>query len=107
MLNDADRLVSEDDLRRIYKQPAKAVVAKTFPHLDPHSRRYLELSPFFCLGSSQEGGMGDVSPRGALGLVIWIDNQYMIVTPQGRLGHGLMEFEHEQYLEVARLAIES
>lgn len=64
MLNDADRLTSEDDLRRIYKQPAKAVVAKTFPHLDPHSRRYLELSPFFCLGSSQEDGLGDVSPRG-------------------------------------------
>ena len=68
MLNDADKLVSEDDLRRVYKQPAKAVVAKTFSHLDPHSRHYLELSPFFCLGSggsSQTGGMGDVSPRAA------------------------------------------
>ena len=68
ILNDADKLLSEDDLRRVYKEPAKAVVAKTFPRLDPHSRRYIELSPFFCMGTSQGsspgGGLGDVSPRG-------------------------------------------
>jgi hypothetical protein len=46
------------------------------------------------------------SPRGTLGLVIWIDNQYMIVTPRGDFGHGLLEFEHEQYLEVGRVSVE-
>ncbi|UAL11751.1 MSMEG_1061 family FMN-dependent PPOX-type flavoprotein [Caulobacter segnis] len=51
-------------LRTIYAQPAKAVVDKALPRLDRHSRRFLELSPFFCIGSTRPDGMGDVSPRG-------------------------------------------
>ncbi|MGE5603901.1 MAG: hypothetical protein ACM30E_12695 [Nitrososphaerales archaeon] len=39
------------------------------------------------------------APRGRLGLVIWCDNQYMIVKPWGRLGYGLLE-TGEQWLEV-------
>jgi hypothetical protein len=43
---------------------AKAVVARAFPHLGKHSQRYIELSPFFYVGSTKVGGMGDVSLRG-------------------------------------------
>ena len=28
--------------------------------------------------------------RGPLGLIAWIDNQYAVVTPQGRLGFGIV-----------------
>ena len=59
-----DTIGTEDALRSVYAQPAKAVREKVFPHLDQHSRRFLELSPFFCIGSSQPNGLGDVSPRG-------------------------------------------
>lgn len=45
-------------------------------------------------------------PRGPLGLVIWMDNQYAIVTPQGRFGAGLIEIEGEQWLEIADLRID-
>jgi hypothetical protein len=45
------------------------------------------------------------APRGPLGFVIWCDNQYMIATPWGSLGHGYLptgpqwiEFSHLQIL---------
>lgn len=47
------------------------------------------------------------SPRGPLGLVMWLDNQYMVATPQGRLGWGLLEVPGKQWMEVDRLAIQS
>ena len=59
-----DALGTETDLRDIYAQPAKPVLEKVFPCLDRHSRRFIELSPFFCIGSSRPDGLGDVSPRG-------------------------------------------
>ena len=57
-------ITSENSLREVYANPAKAVAEKALPKLDKHSRRFLELSPFFCIGSSQPNGLGDVSPRG-------------------------------------------
>ena len=49
---------------------------------------------------------GAPSPRGPLGFVIWLDNQYMVVTPWGRLGWGLLDVPERQWMEVDRLAIE-
>lgn len=57
-------LVSEADLRTVYDAPAKAVKDKAFPHFDKHSRHFIALSPFFCIGSSRADGLADVSPRG-------------------------------------------
>jgi hypothetical protein len=46
-----------------------------------------------------------LSPRGPLGFVMWLDNQYMVVTPGGRLGWGLLEINGEQWMEVSQLEI--
>jgi hypothetical protein len=46
------------------------------------------------------------SPRGPLGFVMWLDNQYMIATPQGRLGWGLLEVAERQWMEVEGLSLE-
>lgn len=46
-------------------------------------------------------------PRGPLGLVIWLDNQYAVVTPWGRFGYGLLATPGEQWLELASLVIEA
>jgi len=46
------------------------------------------------------------SPGGPLGLVIWLDNQYMVVTPWGRLGWGLLNIPGRQWMEIDWLAIE-
>lgn len=35
------------------------------------------------------------SPAGSLGFVAWIDNQWMVATPQGRFGWGLSNAQHE------------
>ena len=56
-------LQSEADLRAVYKQPSATSVAKTRPQLDRHARRFIELSPFFCMGSTGDR-LGDVTPRG-------------------------------------------
>jgi len=46
------------------------------------------------------------SPRGPLGFVMWLDNQYMVATPWGRLGWGLLDVPGRQWMEVDWLAIE-
>jgi hypothetical protein len=48
----------------------------------------------------------DLSPKGKLGFVAWVDNQYAIVTPQGRFGSGLVEVPETQALIIERIAIE-
>jgi hypothetical protein len=47
------------------------------------------------------------SPRGPLGFVMWLDNQYMVVKPWGRSGWGLLAEPARQWLEVDQLAIEA
>jgi hypothetical protein len=39
-------------------------------------------------------------PHGSMGFVMWIDNQYAIVTPQGRLKFGLLDALQPQWLEI-------
>jgi len=45
------------------------------------------------------------SPRGPLGFVCWLDNQYMVATPRGRFAMGVLATSGEQWLEVAELDI--
>lgn len=47
------------------------------------------------------------APRGAMGFVAWLDNQYAIVTPQGRVGFGVVPVPREQTLVVEHIVIES
>lgn len=46
------------------------------------------------------------SPPGPLGLVVWMDNQYMVATPQGRFRWGLLDVPGPQWMEVAHIAVE-
>jgi hypothetical protein len=48
-----------------------------------------------------------LAPRGPLGFIAWIDNQYAIVTPQGRFGSGVIAIAHEQALFLAQVEIVS
>lgn len=48
----------------------------------------------------------DTPPRGPLGFVMWIDNQAMIVTPQGRFGYRLLALPDKQWMEVDALRID-
>jgi hypothetical protein len=44
-------------------------------------------------------------PRGPLGFVLWLDNQYMVITPWGSLKYGLLAAPGRQWLEVENLSI--
>lgn len=45
------------------------------------------------------------APRGPLGFIAWVDNQYAIVTPQGRFGAGFVPLLDEQILRIASVQI--
>ena len=47
------------------------------------------------------------APRGPLGLVIWLDNQYMVVHPAGRLRYGLVAKSETQWMEIDDLHLET
>lgn len=45
------------------------------------------------------------SPRGPLGFVCWLDNQYLVLTPRGRFRAGTLGLADEQWMEVAHFGI--
>ncbi|PDW01466.1 hypothetical protein [Candidatus Viridilinea mediisalina] len=45
------------------------------------------------------------SPRGPLCTVIWVDNQYLVLTPQGQVAWGLLDVAGPQWLAVERLEL--
>lgn len=47
------------------------------------------------------------TPRGPLGFVCWIDNQYMQVTPTGRVRIGTVPLPNGQWIEIKNLSIEN
>ena len=47
------------------------------------------------------------SPRGPLGFVCWIDNQYLVATASGRFRWGTLPVQSPQFLEVDDLQIET
>ena len=46
------------------------------------------------------------APHGPLGFVIWMDNQYLVATPRGKVRWGVLDVPGEQWLDVSHLAIE-
>ena len=46
------------------------------------------------------------APRGPLGFVAWLDNRYAILTPQGRMGRGLLSMTERQWLALENLKVD-
>lgn len=46
-----------------------------------------------------------MGPRGPLGFVCWVDNQYLVARPTGRFRWGTLATEQEQRLEVEELVL--
>jgi hypothetical protein len=49
---------------------------------------------------------GAPSPRGPLGFVMWLDNQYLVARPWGRFAWGLLQVPQRHWLEVSQFDIE-
>lgn len=45
------------------------------------------------------------APRAPLGFIVWLDNQYAIVTPQGHFGAGFVSVPEMQYIDIADVHI--
>ena len=46
-----------------------------------------------------------ISPRAPLALVLWIDNQYAALPPNGRLGYGSLEAPQPAWIEIAEISL--
>lgn len=57
-------VTSVDALRELYAAPGERALRKQLSSLDPHCRRFIELSPFLVLATSGATGGMDASPRG-------------------------------------------
>lgn len=64
MSDAAHRLDDLQALRARYRDPSPGVLAKVLDHLDAHCADFVAHSPFLVLGTSDEQGRCDVSPRG-------------------------------------------
>ena len=59
------KIETVEQLRALYtKPPSDRALRKVLDRLDPHCRRFIELSPFLLLASSAADHTADVSPRG-------------------------------------------
>jgi PPOX class probable FMN-dependent enzyme len=68
------------ELGGLYGEPSDLAARKVMSRLDVHCRRFIELSPFLVIGTSDGNGRQDVSPRGdAPGFVRILDDQTLLV----------------------------
>ncbi len=82
----------EAKLRELIGSPAELVVSKQAKRLNHLSRRFIELSPFVCLATSDEHGNCDVSPRGdPAGFVRILDDTTLLLPerPGNRIADSL------------------
>ena len=78
------------ELDRLYKPPHPLVVAKSLDRIDPHGRRFIELSPFLVIGSVSEAGV-DVSPRGGGAGFVKVSEDGMSVLMPDRPGNNRLD----------------
>jgi PPOX class probable FMN-dependent enzyme len=74
-------LKSEAELRTVYKTPSGGAVGKDIAQIDAHFAHFISLSPFLCIGTVSENGLGDVSPRGGEPGFVHVIDAHTIAMP--------------------------
>ena len=64
-------ITTVEDLRKLYSAPQERAVKKQISMLDIHCRRFIELSPFAVLATSDKLNHMDASPRGGPAGFTW------------------------------------
>ena len=76
----AHAIASDAALRALYEEPTATARRKDIGHLDEMCRRLIAASPMVVVGSVDERGRGDVSPRGGLpGFVRVLDDRHLAI----------------------------
>jgi len=79
-LKEADTIRTVEKLRELYENPGELVIKKEKTCLDQYSRRFLELSPFAVIATSDKNGKLDSSPRGDFpGFIRSIDDKTIAI----------------------------
>jgi len=98
---------------RAFRRAARRIVAEDSARIHVDVTQWHEYEFQWLLGTvrfkvdGSELLVTPLSPRGPLGLVLWIDNQYMAFPPDGRLRMGMLPVEREASLEVQDIRVES
>ena len=71
---------TEDQLREIYGTPSDIVLKKQLTQLEHHSRRFIGLSPFVLVATS-DGVRLDVSPRGDQPGFVQVETEQSLLLP--------------------------
>jgi PPOX class probable FMN-dependent enzyme len=80
MTEDMVYLTDVGELRPLYRDPSAMVIEKQIHWIDPHSRSFIERSPFVVIGSGDPLHSMDVSPRGdPPGFVKVLDRHHLAV----------------------------
>lgn len=90
--------------RRVVKQDTAAL---SINPMERHAYRIdcdIDRTTFFVDGSLVLET--NVAPAGPLGLVIWVDNQYAALPPDGRLGYGTLPNPQPSWIEVDQVAMD-
>jgi uncharacterized protein len=74
------RIEEKSVLRAKMGEPGELAARKTLARIDKYARTYIERSPFLCIGTADEHGNADVSPRGdPAGFVRVVDDKTLII----------------------------
>jgi PPOX class probable FMN-dependent enzyme len=73
-------ITSQEALRSLYAEPKERTLRKELDHLDPHCRRFIALSPFAVLATTNPDGTADATPRGGdPGFVVVEDDRTLLI----------------------------
>ena len=81
-------------LRALYPAPKERAVRKELKFLDPHCRRFIELSPFVVLASTGADGSLDASPRGGAPGFVKAPDEHTLLIPDAPGNHRLDTLEN-------------
>ena len=82
-------ITTPDALRALYPAARERALRKELDHLDPHCRRFIELSPFVVLASADAALRLDASPRGGEPGFVKAPDAHTLLIPDAPGNHRL------------------
>lgn len=81
-------------LRQLYSEPKDRAVKKEIPHLDVHCKKFISLSPFLILATSDNAHNMDASPRGGEPGFVKVSDCGALLIPDSPGNNRLDSFEN-------------
>lgn len=82
--------LASSDLDAIYPRPNPRVLAKAWPSIDSHARRFIAMSPFCVIATTGGDGSADASPRGGNPGFVHVEGPNLLLMPD-RAGNNRLD----------------